>query len=207
MERWEQELALDLQQPWKAHKQSISPGSMKSRKTWAFGETHIADSFLCELLQWHKYIKHLELLDCCFYSAQWQKTETNAEEILEKKKKVKWRWCRKVWSAIALPAKSGHRRPLYFNLCSLSSAVRLRSSSCCSRSREGAAVSRADGRAVLLPATLWREERAGKERLPQQGPLTAKTDSGWQEQKLSSYTRFSSTGMEQKWKNRTRKKS
>lgn len=97
---------------------------MKSRKTRAFGETHISDSFLCKLPQWHKYIKHLELLDCCCYSAQWQKnaTETNAEEILEKKKKVKWRWCRKVWSAIALPAKSGHRRPLYFNLCSLSRA-------------------------------------------------------------------------------------
>lgn len=86
-------------------------------------------------------------------------------------------------------------------------SVRLRSSSCCSRSREGAAVSRADGRAVLMPATLRREERAGKERLPQQGPLTAKTDSGWQEQKLSSYMSFSSIGMEQKWKNRSRKKS
>lgn len=85
-------------------------------------------------------------------------------------------------------------------------SVRLRSSSCCSWSREGAAVSRADGRAVLMPATLWREERAGKERLPQQGPLTAKTDSGWQEQKLSSYMSFSTIVMEQKWKNRTRKK-
>lgn len=85
-------------------------------------------------------------------------------------------------------------------------SVRLRSSSCCSRSREGAAVSGADGRAVLLPATLRREERAGKERLPQQGPLTAKTDSGWQEQKLSSYTSFSTTGMEQKWKKQNREK-
>lgn len=49
-------------------------------------------------------------------------TDTNAREVLEKKKKVKWRWCRKLWSAIALSAKSGHRRPLYFNLCSLNQA-------------------------------------------------------------------------------------
>lgn len=167
---------------------------MKSRKTWAFGESHTADSFLCKLLQWHEYIKHLELLDPASIQLSGKRLwlRQMQRKFLRKRRKSSE-------DDVGRSDLPLHCQPRVAtgDLCILIYAlsVRLRSSSCCSQSWEGAAVSRADGRAVLMPATLRREERAGKERLPQQGPLTAKTDSGWQEQKLSSYTSFSSIGM------------
>lgn len=85
-------------------------------------------------------------------------------------------------------------------------SVRLRSSSCSVRAENAwlSAERTGEQSLCLLPCG---EKKDSRKRFPQQGPLTAKTDSGWQEQKLSSSMCFSSTGMEQKWKNRTRKKN
>lgn len=110
-------------------------------------------------------------------------TDTNAEEILEKKKESQVKMMQKVWFATAVSAKSGHRRPLYFNLCSLSQAEEQQ---LLQRAAENVWLSAEQTGGQSLCPLPRGEKKDSRKRFPQQGPLTTKPDFGWQEQKLVS---------------------
>lgn len=136
----------------------------------------------CSDTQVHKPFGVTGLLHL-FSPALWQWLIQMQRKSLRKKKESQVKMMQKVWFATAVSAKSGHRRPLYFNLCSLSQAEEQQ---LLQRAAENVWLSAEQTGGQSLCPLPRGEKKDSRKRFPQQGPLTTKPDFGWQEQKLVS---------------------